>query len=166
MKTLVGHTGSVTSVAFSPGGNQVASESLDNLIVILGTKDEDLGVLRTLQERTCAVNHVAFSPNVGFVASADLEAFLMAHDAEGAVQPRSAQVQPATLAPCWPAGMLTAQSAIGIWSELTSLWSSHQGTLVPDKAKRQRCSIVRSRLRMVEAWRRCWRVLCSLWMEV
>ncbi len=59
--TLLGHTGLVTSVAFTPDGKQIASASLDGTVRIWNA--EDGAPIRTLPSQTGPVRAVQFSPD-------------------------------------------------------------------------------------------------------
>jgi hypothetical protein len=61
LRTLEGHTGGVTSVAFSPDGSMIASGSGDGTIKLWRVSDGAL--LKTYDEETVNVYPVAFSPD-------------------------------------------------------------------------------------------------------
>jgi WD40 repeat protein len=67
LRTLTGHTNSVTFVAFSPDERMLASGSLDNTIKLWASASGEL--LRTLTGHTAAVVSVAFSPDGRTLAS-------------------------------------------------------------------------------------------------
>jgi len=67
VRTLTGHTDSVTSVAFSPDGSLMASGSRDRTIRLWRVSDGAL--VRTLRGHTDWVYSVAFSPDVSLMAS-------------------------------------------------------------------------------------------------
>ncbi len=69
--TLVGHTGYVTSVAFSPDGSTIASGSEDNTIRLWNANDGNH--IRTLTGHTSWVLSVAFSPDGSTVASGSMD---------------------------------------------------------------------------------------------
>lgn len=65
--TLVGHTGEVTDVAFSPNGELVASSSTDGTVRLWRISDGSL--LYVLEGHTNYVRSVAFSPDGNLLAS-------------------------------------------------------------------------------------------------
>ena len=67
IRTLSGHTLFVTSVAFSPDGNTIASGSADQSIRLWNVSDGSH--IRTLSGHTSTVTSVAFSPDGNTIAS-------------------------------------------------------------------------------------------------
>ena len=67
IRTLKGHSERVTSVAFSPDGQTIASGSDDNTIKLWNSQDGRL--IRTLKGHTELVTSVAFSPDGQTIAS-------------------------------------------------------------------------------------------------
>ncbi|KAJ5908034.1 G-protein beta WD- 40 repeats containing protein [Penicillium taxi] len=67
IQTLVGHSGAVRAVAFSPNGKQIASGSLDNTIKLWDATTGD--AQKTLVGHSGAVTAVAFSPDGKQIAS-------------------------------------------------------------------------------------------------
>ena len=80
LRTLIGHTDPVTSVAFSPDGSTFVSGSHDDTIRMWDT--ETGSQLRTLTGHTDAVMGVAFSPDGNVIASASANAAVRLWDAE------------------------------------------------------------------------------------
>src|SRR5258708_34311676 len=66
--TLEGHSGMVTSVAFSPDGGLLASASRDDTIKLWDPQTGEH--LRTLEGHSDSVLSVAFSPDGGLLTSA------------------------------------------------------------------------------------------------
>lgn len=82
---LVGHSGVVTSVAFSPDGSLMASASFDAKIKLWKTADGSL--LRTLSGYGNDVNSVAFSPDGATLASSGMDGTIrLWHVLDGAPQ--------------------------------------------------------------------------------
>ena len=67
LSTLVGHTGDVTEVAFSPDGELVASSSTDGTVRLWRVSDGSL--LKVLEDHTDYVLSVAFSPDGNLLVS-------------------------------------------------------------------------------------------------
>lgn len=67
LRTLVGHTGDVTDMAFSPGGEFIASSSTDGTIRLWLVNNGSL--LYVLEDHTDYVLSVAFSPDGDLLAS-------------------------------------------------------------------------------------------------
>ena len=72
-QTLIGHSSSVTSVAFSPNGTTLASASSDHTIKIWMLRDGQWAQTQTLTEHTSCVYSVAFSPDGTTLASASYD---------------------------------------------------------------------------------------------
>ncbi len=69
LRTLIGHTGWVNSVSFSPDGNTIASGSRDNTIILWDAHTGNH--IRTLTGHTRPVESVSFSPDGNTIASGD-----------------------------------------------------------------------------------------------
>ena len=67
IKTLTGHTGTVTSVAISPDGTLLASGSADDTIKLWSLPDGEL--LNTLEGHTRSIYSIAISPDGTLLAS-------------------------------------------------------------------------------------------------
>jgi WD40 repeat protein len=67
LKTLMGHRGIVNTIAFSPGGELLATGSADHTIFLW--KIADGRHIRTLEEHSGEVRSVIFSPNGNLLAS-------------------------------------------------------------------------------------------------
>src|SRR6202043_335993 len=75
-----GHTGSVSSVAFSPNGRTIASGSYDKSVKIWDAGTGQL--LRTLTGDTDAVSAVAFLPNGKRIISGSFDRTIIIWDAD------------------------------------------------------------------------------------
>ena len=82
--TLAGHTGSVTSVSFSPDGKTLASASHDNSIKIWNLTDKKL--LQTLSGHKDWVLGLSFSPDGKTIASASVDKTVKLWNREGKTQ--------------------------------------------------------------------------------
>jgi WD40 repeat protein len=78
LRTLVGHTDRVTSVAFAPNANILVSGSWDKTIKMWDTGTGRM--LRTLSGHTASVSSVAYSPNGRLLASGGWDEFVMLWD--------------------------------------------------------------------------------------
>ncbi len=78
--TLKGHTSGVNSVAFSPDGKRIVSDSGDNTVKVW---DADTGSeTLTLKGHTGGVRSVAFSPDGKRIVSASLDHTVKVWDAD------------------------------------------------------------------------------------
>jgi WD40 repeat protein len=74
---LNGHSGDITSLAFSPSGSMLASSSLDKTIRLWSVPDGKL--IRTIKGHTGGVHSVAFSPKGAFLVSGGDQVELTVH---------------------------------------------------------------------------------------
>ncbi|TDL26843.1 WD40 repeat-like protein [Rickenella mellea] len=79
--TLSGHTGRVTSVAFSPDGERVATGSEDHSVVIWDAKGGSV-LVGPIRGHSGPVNTVAFSPNGRFVVAGSSDKTIRVWNAE------------------------------------------------------------------------------------
>lgn len=70
LETLVGHTGNVYTVVYSPDGSTIASGSWDGTVCLWDSQTSEL--LETLRGHTRNVASAAFSPDGGTVLLWDL----------------------------------------------------------------------------------------------
>lgn len=70
LHSLVGHTGMVSGLAFSPDGQTLASGSLDGTVRLWHVSD---GVLLHVLEAADSVSDIAFSPDGSLLASASMD---------------------------------------------------------------------------------------------
>ena len=82
MLTLSGHTGVVTSVAFSPSGQTLVSGSFDKSIKLWDSGQRAGQLLRTLTGNSDAVLSVAFTPNGKRVISGSFDRAIVVWDAD------------------------------------------------------------------------------------
>ncbi|MFP6618289.1 MAG: hypothetical protein VB877_03005, partial [Pirellulaceae bacterium] len=71
VQTLPGHTGYVSSVAFSPDGKQIVSGSADSTLIIWDAESGQK--VRTLNGHNNTVLSVAFSPDGKQIVSGSLD---------------------------------------------------------------------------------------------
>jgi WD40 repeat protein len=81
LHTLIGHTGTVRSVKFSPDGMKIASGGIDSRVKIWSVQSGKL--LLTLEGHKKGVNSVAWSPDSRLVASAGSDKTVRVWDAVG-----------------------------------------------------------------------------------
>jgi len=124
--TLEGHTGVVSSLAFSPDGAQLASGSLDRTVKIWNAAAE--AVAQTLTGHEAGVSTVAFSPDGKSLASAGLGARVLLWDAETGDKLRELKHPgPVTAVAFSPDGQLIATAC---HDKAVRIWRSQDGELL------------------------------------
>ncbi|MBN1179298.1 MAG: WD40 repeat domain-containing protein [Anaerolineae bacterium] len=77
------HGDAVTSLAYSPGGDVLASASLDTTVHLWHVAPESVSGVATLEGHTASVETLAFSPNGRILASADADGVIILWSMEG-----------------------------------------------------------------------------------
>jgi WD40 repeat protein len=93
MQSLQGHTDCVTSVAFSPDGQILASGSEDGTVILWDTAtNQPIGIPFHQTDSNLGITSIAFSPDGRFLASSDYDGIIVVWDVSFRDQNRACNI--------------------------------------------------------------------------